>query len=181
MSTDGLLAVAVGDHGTILRSTNKGATWSSYSDGSVKTIAGGQQLVDMTAALADALTRHRHLRGERVLYADDGEELTNKVVRAWMERAQRAASLEVTGKIHILRHTFCSMLAAAGATPLAIQQLAGHEHITTTMKYMHLSPTNRGVAIALLDRAWETAENGGGRGGIWETQVNQPSNRKALG
>jgi hypothetical protein len=49
------------------------------------------------------------------------------------------------------------------------------------MKYMHLSPTNRGVAIALLDRAWETAENGGGRGDILETMVNQPSNLKVVG
>jgi hypothetical protein len=61
------------------------------------------------------------------------------------------------------------------------RQLAGHQHISTTMKYMHLSPTNRGAAIALLDWAWETAGNGGGRGDILETQVNQPSNRKALG
>jgi len=81
--------------------------------------------------------------------------LTNKIVRSWLSRAQRAAGVEETGAIHRLRHTFCSMLAAEGAPPLAIQELAGHSHITTTMKYMHLSPTTRGAAIALLDRAWD--------------------------
>ncbi len=137
---------------------------------------GKGRVVDMTSSLADALTKHRQLRGDRVLYADDGRELTNKIVRSWLSRAQRAAGIEVTGAIHRLRHTFCSMLAAEGAPPLAIQELAGHSHITTTMKYMHLSPTTRGAAIALLDRAWDEAAKGGRRGDIVETDV--PSEAK---
>ena len=70
------------------------------------------------------------------------------------------------------------MLAAEGAPPLAIQELAGHSHITTTMKYMHLSPTTRGAAIALLDRAWDKAADGGGRGDIVETEVVSEAKRK---
>lgn len=115
--------------------------------------------VDMTATLADAFKSGRNLR-ERVLTRDDGTELTNKVVRAWFARAQKRAGLEQTGAIHRLRHTFCSMLAAEGATPGAIQALAGHEHISTTMKYMHLSPTKRAAAIGLLDAAWSRPEVG---------------------
>lgn len=152
--------------------------WATKSERHETVPKGGKgRIVDMTRALAEALPKHRHLKGDRVLYADDNQELTNKVVRAWLERAQRAARIEVTGAIHRLRHTFCSMLAAEGATPLAIQQLAGHAHLSTTMKYMHLSPTGRGAAIALLDRAWETAENGGGRGDIVETAVGEIANR----
>ncbi len=97
-------------------------------------------------------------------------------MRSWLSRAQRAAGIQVTGAIHRLRHTFCSMLAAEGAPPLAIQELAGHSHITTTMKYMHLSPTTRGAAIALLDRAWDEAAQGGHRRDIVETDV--PSEAK---
>jgi len=115
--------------------------------------------VDMTAALAEALKTARNLR-ERVLTRDDGTELTNKVVKQWFMRAQRAAGLEQTGAVHRLRHTFCSMLAAEGATPRAIQALAGHASISTTMKYMHLSPTNRAAAIGLLDAAWSRPEVG---------------------
>ncbi len=138
---------------------------------------GKGRVVDMTSSLTDALVKHRHLRGDRVLYADDGQELTNKIVRSWLSRAQRAAGIEVTGAIHRLRHTFCSMLAAEGAPPLAIQELAGHSHITTTMKYMHLSPTTRGAAIALLDRAWDEAAEGGRRGDIVETGVASATKR----
>ena len=46
------------------------------------------------------------------------------------------------------------MLAAEGAPPGAIQKLAGHASISTTMKYMHLSPTTLDAAIGLLDRAF---------------------------
>lgn len=109
--------------------------------------------VMMTGELAAALAKSRNLR-DRILTTDDGQGLTNKIVRTWFERAQRAAGLEVTGAIHRLRHTFCSMLAAEGAPPGAIQKLAGHASISTTMKYMHLSPTTLDAAIGLLDRAF---------------------------
>ena len=51
--------------------------------------------------------------------------------------------MEATGNVHILRHTFCSHLAMRGAAPKAIQNLAGHQHLSTTMRYMHLSPSER--------------------------------------
>jgi Phage integrase family len=70
----------------------------------------------------------------------------------WMERAQRRAVLPATGAYHILRHTFCSHLAMQGATAKAIQELAGHQDLTTTQRYMHLSPGNKDAAIRLLDR-----------------------------
>jgi integrase len=49
-------------------------------------------------------------------------------LRAWVERAQRRAGLEVTGNLHILRHTLCPHLAMKGAPAKAIQELAGHAH-----------------------------------------------------
>ena len=53
--------------------------------------------------------------------------------------------------MHILRHTFCSRLAMRGATGKSIQELAGHRHVSTTQRYMHLSPAARESAIRLLD------------------------------
>lgn len=40
-----------------------------------------------------------------------------------------------------------------GAPTKAIQELAGHADLTTTMRYMHLSPEARDGAIALRDEA----------------------------
>jgi integrase len=60
---------------------------------------------------------------------------------------------QATGNVHILRHTFCSHLAMRGAPAKAIQDLAGHQHRSTTMRYMHLSPSERERerAIGLLN------------------------------
>jgi site-specific recombinase XerD len=100
-----------------------------------------------------ALSRHRHLRGERVFYDDEGQPVTEKILRGWLAAAQRRAQLaQATGALHILRHTFCSHLAMRGAPAKAIQELAGHEDLATTLRYMHLSPVARESAIALLNR-----------------------------
>jgi hypothetical protein len=40
-----------------------------------------------------------------------------------------------------------------GAPAKAIQELAGHESLTATQRYMHLSPVAKDVAIRLLDAA----------------------------
>lgn len=108
--------------------------------------------LDMTDRLRAALAKNRHLRGDRVIWRDDGHEKVTAVLFAkWMSRAQRRAGLKVTGGLHLLRHTFCSRLAMAGAPALAIKELAGHTSLTTTMRYMHLSPSARSEAVRKLD------------------------------
>lgn len=66
-----------------------------------------------------------------------------------MRRAARKAS--VKPGVHILRHTFCSHLAMRGAPARAIQELAGHQDLATTQRYMHLSPAALDAAIRLLE------------------------------
>ena len=65
-------------------------------------------------------------------------------------RAFRRAKLSQDG-VHILRHTFCSHLAMRGAPARAIQEPAGHADLSTTQRYMHLSPAATEEAIRLLD------------------------------
>ncbi len=59
---------------------------------------------------------------------------------------------------------FCSHLAMRGAPAGAIQELAGHAKLSTTQRYMHLSPAALEGAIRLLDQ-----QTPGGRGDIVET------------
>jgi integrase len=123
--------------------------------------SGHQRKVNLSARLKAALARNRHMRGDRVLWRDDGREKVTQVLLAkWMSRAQRRAGLKVTGGIHILRHTFCSRLAMAGASTKAIQELAGHEELKTTQRYMHLSPAAKSEAISLLDRGEDLKAEG---------------------
>jgi integrase len=113
---------------------------------------GRERQVNMTDRLKAALVANRHLRGPRVLWRDDEyENVTGVLLAKWMRRAQRRAGLDVTGGLHILRHTFCSRLAMAGAPALAIKELAGHTSLTTTQRYMHLAPSARSAAIELLN------------------------------
>jgi hypothetical protein len=79
------------------------------------------------------------------------EQVTAKVIQKWMARAQRRAKLKANGGFHLLRHTFCSHLAMRGAAPIAIQKLAGHKNLQTTLRYMHLAPGETQRAIGLLD------------------------------
>jgi site-specific recombinase XerD len=84
------------------------------------------------------------------------------MIQVLMRRSARRANVKVG--VHILRHTFCSHLAMRGAPARAIQELAGHQDLATTQRYMHLSPAALDAAIRLLDGP---AEN---RGGIVEAQ-----------
>jgi integrase len=51
-----------------------------------------------------------------------------------------------------MRHSFCSHLAMRGAPAKAIQELAGHRDLSTTQRYMHLSPAAVEGAIRLLEQ-----------------------------
>lgn len=111
--------------------------------------------VPMTKELKAALEEHPRVEGEdgedRVLYSFNHVPLTKAIIRNWVYQVEKEAGLEVTGRAHIFRHSFCSHLALAGAPAKAIQELAGHSDLATTQKYMHLSPANRKNAIGLLE------------------------------
>ena len=128
--------------------------------GHVTSPKGGRlRYIPMTQRLRAALKSSRHLRSERVLCEPDGTALTQKVMRNIVRRAARRAGVKHEG-VHVLRHTFCSHLAMRGVPARAIQELAGHESLMTTQRYMHLSPAATDVAIALLDRGTTTTNFG---------------------
>lgn len=112
--------------------------------------SGRSRCLPMTQRLAAALKAFRHLRSPRVFCLFDGSPIGRDVVIKAIRGAERVAGLTQAG-VHILRHTFCSHLAMKGAPARAIQELAGHADLTTTQRYMHLSPAATDDAIRLLD------------------------------
>jgi integrase len=118
--------------------------------GHVNSPKGGRlRYVPLTKRLTETLRETRHLRGAGVLSEKDSQPLTQKVIQVMMRRAARRAN--VKPGVHILRHTFCSHLAMRGAPARAIQELAGHQDLATTQRYMHLSPAALDAAIRLLE------------------------------
>ena len=62
---------------------------------------------------------------------------------------------------HVLRHTFASHLAMAGASVKAIQELLGHSDIKVTMRYAHLSQSSLRQTIELLGDKKSIGQNAG--------------------
>src|SRR5206468_3856105 len=50
-----------------------------------------------------------------------------------MERTLKVAGLAARFTPHSLRHTFCSLLIAAGVSPVYVQQQAGHASVEMTV------------------------------------------------
>ena len=83
-----------------------------------------------------------------------------------MRRAARRANVKPRVHSHPAAHVL-SHLAMRGAPARAIQELAGHQDLDTTQRYMHLSPAALDAAIRLLEMGTES------RGEILEAAGNQ--------
>jgi integrase len=77
---------------------------------------------------------------------------TTRAKRAWT-----AAGLTGIG-LHEARHTYASLMIAAGVNAKALSTYMGHASITTTLdRYSHLMPGNEDEAAGLLDAYLNTA------------------------
>jgi integrase len=128
---------------------------------------GRPRRIPLTTRLAGALEQRVNRKAKRVICEPDGEPITRKVFQHLVRRSARRAGIAQEG-IHVLRHTFCSHLAMRGAPARAIQELAGHKDLSTTQRYMHLSPAALDSAIQLLEPTG-LRERAPGRGDILET------------
>jgi integrase len=140
-------------------------------EGEVTLPKGGRpRVIPMTARLKTALQEHRHLKGDRVLYTDEGVPAAKAWVKWLLDVAERRGGLRRGGRVHILRHTFCSRLAMRNVPMLTIKELAGHVSLETTQRYM----LGRGAAGGDQGAgAWRRAGDGpaGREGAEWRRVV----------
>ncbi|MDR5865269.1 phage integrase [Halomonas koreensis] len=133
-----------------------GARWSEAQylraemlrDGRV-TYTGTKNRRNRTIPLPDALYQALVDHGPRIgrlfrTYAYDAFSKGIIDAEVYLPRGQRT---------HVLRHTFASHFMMNGGDVLTLQKILGHQTITMTMRYAHLSPDHLADAIKYAPRA----------------------------
>ncbi|MGZ4380862.1 MAG: tyrosine-type recombinase/integrase [Gaiellaceae bacterium] len=119
----------------------------------------GRRTVPIAAALRDYLVEHKQQASgnDRIFARPDGHAFDAPTVDARAKTAWRRAGLEPI-TMHEARHTFASLMIAAGVNAKALATYMGHASVTITYdRYGHLMPGNEVEAAALLDAYLERA------------------------
>jgi integrase len=119
----------------------------------------GRRRVPIAAVLRDVLLEQKmSAPGDLVVGRSTGDRPFNDTTvaqragKAW----QRAGLAPIT--LHEARHTFASLMIAAGVNAKALSTYMGHTSVTVTYdRYGHLMPGNEDEAAALLDAYLERA------------------------
>ena len=141
-------------HTGMRRGELKGLAWKNVDLGIgivyvLNTKSGKPRELPMDSTLRELL-RTLPKTGEKVLDCSN--------LRKLYEQAVKDAKLEDVN-FHTLRHTFASHLAMAGVDIKTIQELLGHQTFEMTLRYAHLSPHHKRVAIEILDSRWTAKES----------------------
>jgi integrase len=119
-----------------------------------------QRRVPIPAVLRDYLVEHlMGVEGEGFVFGrTPSDPFRPGAVTVRADAAWKAAGLErIT--LHEARHTFASLMIAAGVNAKALCTYMGHSSIKVTFdKYGHLMPGNEDEAAALLDAFLERAD-----------------------
>jgi integrase len=113
----------------------------------------GRRAIPIVAALRSHLAARKLRRrgGSELFFGDRGRPFNRNALVARAGRAWKQVGLDPIG-LHECRHTFASILIAAGVNAKALSTYLGHSSIQITLdRYGHLMPGNEDEAVALVD------------------------------
>jgi integrase len=135
-------------------------SWDRYAGEIAPKSRAGIRRVPIPARLRDALVEHRMSReGDGLVFGrPDGRPFNASTLDSRAGRAWKAAGLKPIG-LHEARHTFASLMIAAGVNAKALSTYMGHANIAITLdRYGHLMPGNETEAAGLLDAYLDRAD-----------------------
>ena len=133
---------------------------SGYGEENGPKSRAGRRAVPIVGVLRDLLVEHPTVTGRNtglVFGSTATQPFTPTAVRRRANTAWAREGLTPIG-LHECRHTFASLLIAAGVNAKAITAYLGHASIQTTFDlYGHLMPGNEDEAVGLVDAYLERA------------------------
>jgi site-specific recombinase XerD len=79
-----------------------------------------------------------------------GGAFSSRAAQLLLEKLRKMAGLQKKITPHSLRHTFASTLAARGASLVALKEILGHQKLSTTERYLHVTPAHLQETLSLL-------------------------------
>ena len=113
----------------------------------------GQVALDALEPYAQEQRKRWNLvcKGETAVFLNNrGERITTRSVARIVEKHLKQAGIQIKMGPHGLRHSFATHLLNSGADLRVIQELLGHESLSTTQRYTHL---NLDQLTAVYDKA----------------------------
>lgn len=85
-----------------------------------------------------------------------GKPLSCSAIRWTLDQAVRRAGIRKSVTVHTLRHSYATHLLEDGVDIYTIKEQLGHEHINSTVIYLHVARTNRKPCHSPLDTLYNT-------------------------
>ena len=116
-----------------------------FGEGYIRVMGKGnkQRLVPISGVARDRIqlyleTRERNRRQDTLFLNNRGTQLTRVMIFTIIKQAAKRAGIEKNISPHTFRHSFATHLLEGGAGIRQVQELLGHENISTTEIYTHL-------------------------------------------
>ena len=92
-------------------------------------------------------------RSEYVFFGPDcSGKMSHSGIQFLLKQALKRAGINKTGVcLHTLRHSYATHLLEDGLDIVSIKELLGHEHIETTLVYLHVANYTRHQKMSPLD------------------------------